>query len=380
LNYQDNLEILTLEEFIFDLQYFASPESEGRTEEPTEKKKSKAREKGQVAKSQELSQDIVTLACFFLLSFLFPYMYKEIKGFTEYIFSEAWRIKVSEFTIFQLAINVLLVFLKTSLPVMGVAFLITVVVEIIQVGWKISFQPLKPDFTKISLNPKKLLDKVFGKEALMNLFKSTGKVLIIGYLAYSLIKDAYFNFINMVYMEKLSAVIFILKLTYKLVMQTVIILLIFSICDLIFQRKKHKKGLMMTKQEVKDEMRQAEGDPLVKSKIRERQRQMSMRRMMAEVPKAEVVITNPTHLSVALKYQAEYMKAPQVVAKGADFVAMKIREIAKEHGVPLVENKPLAQSLYHDVEIGEEIPAKLYNVVAEVLSFVYRLKQKASGV
>lgn len=376
---KDKLKLLG-EEFIFDIQYFADPEAEGRTEEPTEKKKSKAREKGQVARSEELGQDIVCLVCFFLLSFLLPYIFNELRGFAIFIFDQLAYIKFSEFTVYRITFQVLLVFFKTSAPVMITAFIVAIIADIIQVGWKISFEPLKPDFKKILPNPKKLLDKVCSIKSLETLLKSVAKVVIIAFFTYHLISKEYPTLLLLPHMEILSGVTYILKVTYKLIMQTMIILIIISILDYYFQKKEHKKSLMMSKQEVKDELRQIEGDPLIKSKIREKQRKMATARMMAEVPKAEVVVTNPTHFSVALKYQAEYMVAPQVVAKGQGFVALKIREIAREHGVPLVENKPLARSLYYDVEIGEEVPAQLYHAVAEVLSFVYRLKQKVSGI
>lgn len=371
---------LIWEEFIFDIQYFASPEDEGRTEEPTEKKKTKAREKGQVARSQELGEDVVSLACFFLLSLLLPYIFGEFKEFTKFILNQVAHIKFAEFTLYEIILQMLLVFFKTSLPVIITAFVVCIIANIAQIGWKISFEPLKPDLKRILPIPKKLLDRIFSKNSLEMLLKSVVKVVIVAYLAYRLISKEYPTLLLLPNMEILSGTVYILKVSYKLVMQIMVVLMIISIFDYYFQRKEHTKSLMMTKQEVKDEMRQTEGDPLIKSKIREKQRRMAAARMMAEVPKAEVVITNPTHFSVALKYQAEYMNAPQVVAKGQGFVALKIREIAKEHGVPLVENKPLARSLYQDVEIGEEIPVQLYNAVAEVLSFVYRLKQKVSGV
>lgn len=376
---KDKLKLLW-EEFIFDIQYFASPEDEGRTEEPTQKKKSKARGKGQVARSQELGQDIVSLVCFFLLSFLLSYIYSEFREFVIFIFHQIAHIKFSEYVVYKIALQVLLVFFKTSAPVMIAAFVVCIIIDIMQVGWKISLEPLKPDFKKILPNPKKFIDKVFSTKSLEMLLKSVAKVVIITYFAYRLISKEYLTLLLLPHMEILSGTAYILKVTYRLIMQTMIILIIISIFDYYFEKKQHKKSLMMTKQEVKDEWKQIEGDPLIKSKIREKQRKMATARMMAEVPKAEVVITNPTHFSVALKYQAEYMAAPQVVAKGQGFVALKIREIAKEHGVPLVENKPLARSLYHDVEIGEEVPAQLYHAVAEVLSFVYRLKQKVSGI
>ncbi|MDI6785745.1 MAG: flagellar biosynthesis protein FlhB [bacterium] len=376
---KDGIELIW-EEYIFDIQYFASPEDEGRTEEPTEKKKSKARDKGQVAKSHDLGQDIVSLICFFLLSFLLPYIFNEFKEFTKVILKQIVYIKFTEFTVYEIVLQVLLVFFKTSAPVMFTAFVVCIIANIMQVGWKISFTPLKPDLKKILPTPKKLLDKLFSKDAFVMLLKSVAKVTVIAYFAYHLISKEYPTLLLLPHMEILSGVTYILKVTYRLIMQTMIILIIISTLDYYFQKKQHKKSLMMTKQDVKDELKQTEGNPEIKAKIKEKQRRMAMARMMAEVPKAEVVITNPTHFSVALKYQAEYMNAPQIVAKGEGFIALKIREIAKEHGVPLVENKPLARSLYYDVEIGEEIPVQLYSAVAEVLSFVYRLKQKVSGV
>lgn len=210
----------------------------------------------------------------------------------------------------------------------------------------------------------------------MDLFKSVIKVILAVYVAYSYIKDNITKILQYPQMELVESLVGFSNLTYNVLIRVLGVLLVIAIIDYFFQWRQHEKSLMMSKQELKEEYKQTEGDPLIKSKIKERQRRLAMSRMMQEVPKADVIITNPTHYAVALKYDREKFEAPYVVAKGVDLIAENIKKIAKENDIPIVENKPLAQTLYNNIEIGQMITEDLYEAVAEVLAYVYSLKDE----
>lgn len=239
-------------------------------------------------------------------------------------------------------------------------------------GWKISGKPLKPELSKF--NPINGFKRMFSKDSLFELVKSIVKVALVMYVAYSEIKDRQGELFVIYDMELLQAVALIAGLIVDVGLKTSLVYLIVGIADLIYQKHKFKEEMKMTKQEVKDEYKNTEGDPQIKGRQRQRMREASQRRMMQDVPKADVVITNPTHYAVAIRYDAEVSKAPVVVAKGEDFLAAKIKEVARENQVEIVENKPLARMLYANVNVGAEIPPELYQAVAEVLAMVYNLK------
>jgi flagellar biosynthetic protein FlhB len=245
----------------------------------------------------------------------------------------------------------------------------------VQVGSLFSWEAVQPDFSKV--NPWKGLSRLFSKQAAAELAKSIAKLMIIGWVAFVTIQKEWENIVALWNQEVGQIFQYIGRVSFNIFLKTVLIMVVLAGLDYAFQRWSHEKSLRMTRREVQDEFKQTEGDPMIKSRIRSIQRELARRRMMAEVPKADVIITNPTHLAVALQYQYKSMNAPKVVAKGAELVAEKIKEIARGHRVPLVENKPLAQTLYKTVDLGQTVPSSLYQVVADILAYVYRLRGKS---
>ena len=353
----------------FDLQLFAEGE---KTEEPTAKKRSDARKKGQVGRSQELNTAFVLLIGFFILKVLWEYIYGEIANYTTYIYGHLMQ-SVDTETVLQLFIGIMIVLAKTVLPVMFAILIMGLGINLFQVGLKFSTEAIEIKLDK--LNPINGFGRMFSKRTLVELVKSILKIVIIGFFLYNYLKDEIFVMPQFIYYDLGTSLEEIARIIFAMIFQVLAVIIILAILDFTYQKWQTTQDLKMTKQEVKDEMRQSEGDPQIKGKIRQKQRQMAMARMMQEVPKADVIITNPTHYAVALQY-SQGMTAPAVLAKGQDFVAQKIKEIAKEHKVPIVENKPLARALFAAVEVGDMVPPELYQAVAEVLAYVYRLKHK----
>ncbi len=377
-HYQNNIpkgfsrsEIKTLN-FTMDLQLFG----EEKTEQPTSKRKQEARKKGQVPHSREINSAMVLLAAFFTLRFYGPTMFAHIKDLFYIFYAEAGHHDVQG-SLQEIILQVSYSFLLIILPILVVVAVTGVLVNVLQVGPIFSSESLRPKLSK--LNPLEGFKRIFSKRSLVELFKSLFKIGLIIYMLYSSIKNEYRIFPDLMLMDVSAAVATLAMFIFSLSVKVAVMLLILAVFDLFFQRWQHTQDLKMSKKEIKDEYKQMEGDPQIKGKIREKQRQLAMGRMMQNVPGADVVITNPTHLSIALLFQNKKMAAPIVVAKGQDRIALRIREIAKEHDVPLVENKPLAQALYKTTELGQMIPVELYNAVAEVLAFVYRLKKKNVG-
>jgi flagellar biosynthetic protein FlhB len=269
---------------------------------------------------------------------------------------------------------------RIALPVLIVAFVAAILGNVVQVGFLFTVKPITPDFGRITPRFSRWLQRAFGSsEALFNLAKSVVKVVIIVAIAYLNIRGALPRITRLVMMPFALGVSLIAQLGFRIVLEAAIAMLAFSAVDYWFQRRQHRESLKMSKQEVKEERKMYEGDPLTRSRLRERMREIMRRNMLKAVPKADVVITNPTHYAVALEYNRSLMIAPTVVAKGADLVAQKIREVAQENGVPLVENKPLAQALYREVEIGDVIPEKFYDVMSTILAEVYRVSNRTAG-
>ena len=357
----------------FDLQFFAQdPE---RTEEATPRRKQEARKKGQVPRSTELNSVIVLLALFVILNFFGRWFYRELITYMEqYLSPDELNTELSDSNLGDLLIRHGVMFLRLFLPLGLGALLIGLVINLIQVGPMFTLEPLRPKFNK--LNPVAGLQRLFSPHGFVELAKSLIKLTIVAYFAYTTIRQHLFLFLDMVRQTPFDVAMAVWRIIYQVAIKICVFLLALAILDYLYQRWEYRKSLRMTKREVKDEFKQTEGNPQIKNKIRQRQREIAMRRMMQEVPKADVVITNPTHLAIALKYDSSKMSAPVVVAKGEGFIAQKIKEIATANDVVLVENRPLAQALYKTVDIGEMIPANLFQAVAEVLAYVYRLKRK----
>lgn len=365
-----------------DLQFFAQDGPGGEKTEPaTAKKLEDAREEGKVAKSKEINSAFELLGLFLMLKFLTAYFasgfiatFKEVFGKISDIVSDS----ISGFSINQaqsLMNYSCLKILSIVWPVLLVGVLISFVVSLVQVKWKPTGKPLQPKFSK--MNPAQGFKKIISKDSLFELVKSVIKIFFIGYIAYSSVKD-YADEIFILYEITLyQAIAFVGKIIIDTGIRIAIFYLVIGIADYAYTKHKFNEDMKMTKQEVKDEFKNSEGNPEIKGRQRQIMRQASQKRMMADVPKADVVITNPTHLAVAIKYDTEIATAPIVLAKGEDYLAMKIRELAKESGIDIVENKPVARMLYTNVDVGQEIPPELYQAVAEILAEIYKKKQTA---
>ena len=355
-----------------DLQLFAQE----KTEPATPKKRQEARKKGQVAKSMELPGAFVLFAAFLCL-FLFGGFMKDklLALFTAtFEYYMLWDLSIENIVSMfsRLALEGLIMLAPLLIVVLVIAFL----GNYLQIGFLLTGDPLKMKLSK--LNPIEGAKRIFSMRALVDFLKSSVKLIIVSFAVGSTLYHEKERILALAHLPLEHIFVYTAKITVSLGIQIGLILVVLAIFDYMYQRFDYEKNLRMSKQEVKDEYKKTEGDPLIKGKIREKQRRMAMQRMMQEVPKADVVITNPTHYAVALKYDAKQMEAPQVVAKGADYLALKIKEVARQHGVVIMENKPLARALYAETEIGETIPAQLFQAVAEVLAYVYKLKGKIS--
>ncbi len=347
-----------------------------RTEAPTPRRREEARRKGQVVKSTEINSAAILLAAFWLLNTVGPDVVETMQTLMQRSFTAiaANSFIHSELTFDTLKAGGLIIgslTLQTIAPLIGVLLLVGVVANLGQVGFMFSQDALKPDFHRVSLLTG--FKRVFSGRSLVELFKSSLKIVIIGFVVYKALHDNYPTIATTSRMTLTTAVSTLAQVALSVGLRVATVMVVLAAADYMFQRHEFEKGLRMTKQEIIEEMKRFE-NPQLKSRIRSRQRQLAMSRMMAAVPKADVVITNPTHLAIALRYDRAKMRAPQVVAKGEQLVAERIKEKAREHRVPLVENKPLARTLFKSVEIGQEVPPELFQAVAEVLAFVFRLK------
>ncbi|MGA2762819.1 MAG: flagellar biosynthesis protein FlhB [Spirochaetia bacterium] len=363
--------------FDVHLQWFAA-EDEGRTEEPSEHKIRKAREEGKVAKSAELSSSLVLLAGIATLGLLGDYMLRSSAEMLRFFIS------ISA-TPGAFNGSLLIAFLswaaKIGLPVLAVAFVVAILANIIQVGFLFTAKPITPDFSRVTPRFGRWMSRSFGSpEALFNLAKAVVKIVLISAIAYLNIRGEIPRLTRLAMSAFLGGVSVIAQIAFRVLLESAIAMLAFSAIDYWFQRRQHIQSLKMSRQEVKEERKMYEGDPLTRSRLRERMREIMRRNMLRAVPKADVVITNPTHYAVALEYNRALMPAPTVVAKGADLIAQRIREVAAENNVPLMENKPLAQALYREVEIGDAIPEKFYEVMSTILAEVYRLSNRSADL
>ena len=358
--------------FVFDLQRFAGGE---KTEEPTAKKRADARKKGQVGRSQELNTAFVLLIGFFSLKLLWDSIYLAIASYTTYVFANLNQ-PVDTENIVRLFIGIMEILAKTALPIMLFIMLIGLAVNFFQVG--LNFNTEAIEFKLDKLNPINGFGRIFSKRSLVELAKSFFKILVIGFFLYRFIHEQIIAMPQFMFFDLTTSLALVAEIIFRMAFIVIGVIMIMAVADYGYQNWQTTQDLKMTKQEVKDEMKQTEGDPQIKGKIRQKQRQMAMARMMKEVPKADVIITNPTHYAVALAYE-KGMVAPTVLAKGQDLVAQRIKELGREARVPIVENKPLARAIYAAVQIGDAIPQELYQAVAEVLAYVYRLKNTRRG-
>ncbi|MDY3004758.1 MAG: flagellar biosynthesis protein FlhB [Christensenella hongkongensis] len=346
-----------------------------RTESATPKKRQDARERGQVLKSTEIVMTGTLLIMFGALKLLMPVIAQGLINFSGSFFSGQYiQDEVTTESIIPVMQTMIYGFLQIMLPILAVALLAAVVVNVVQTGFLFSTKALEPKMSR--LNFFEGIKRVFSTRTLFELIKSILKVVVIGVIIYLQIEGNMPAFATMMSTNIEANILKIADMIISAAFNIMLFLAAIALMDFMFQRWRYEKDLRMSKYEIKMEMKQQEGDPQIKGKIRQKQRQMAMMRMMQDVPDADVVITNPTQYAVALKYDDAKYSAPIILAKGKDNVAAKIKEIAKENSVELVENKPLARSLYATCEVGDMIPVELYQVVAEILAQVYKAKNK----
>jgi flagellar biosynthetic protein FlhB len=355
----------------------AEAQFQEKTEKATPKRRQEARRKGQVARSRELVSVAVLGAGLLMFYFYGSYLVEQLgRGLSTGMVELATQARQDADMVTWLwhaAGN----YLRLTLPLLAALVVAAVLTNLLQVGFVWSTEPITPKLSK--LDPLQGARRLVSRQALAELAKSLGKIAVVGWVSYRTLKGEFDNLLPLSLMSSSQIGAYVGGAVLKIMQRGFWAMLVLALLDYAFQRWEYERNLKMTKQEVKEEHKQSEGDPLVKGRIRSLQRTMARKRMMAEVPKADVVITNPEHVAVALRYDPTNMPAPTVVAKGAGFLAQRIKAIAQDNKVPLVEDRPLAQNLYRSADVGEEIPVALYQAVAEVLAHVYRLQGKASG-
>jgi flagellar biosynthetic protein FlhB len=368
--------IMSLEEQLLamHLQWFAA-EDEGRTEDPTEQKIRKSREEGKVAKSPDVSGAVVMLFAVVTLGIMGRYMLDTIVDMTRFYLLLANEVDVTSNAIPMRAFY--FYFPRIVLPVAIVAFIGAIFGNVVQFGFLFTTKTITPDFKRISPNVGKWVSKSFlSVEALYNFFKSLGKVIIIGLISFGIILSRFDHLANLIRVPYQQSFLYVSQMVFLLLLVAAIVLLALSLFDYAFQRQQHLDQLKMTKQEIKEERKQFEGDPMIKGRMRQRMQELLSRNMVQNVQTSDVVVTNPTHFAIALRYDPQTMSAPTVTAKGQDEAAFRIRSVATEAGVPLIENKPLARALYREVEIGETIPEEYFEAMVIILREVYRMTGK----
>lgn len=345
-----------------------------KTEQATPKKREDARKKGQVAKSRDAASVAVLLACLAFFWFGTSGMIEKMMSLIRWLLTQSSRFNVDCNNIQDLMIGIVYKTAAILFPLFLTAFSMALLANYLQVGFVLSTESVQPKLSK--LDPVKGFKKLFSLRSLVELAKNIFKISIVGFVAYMTIMGEMKNFIPLMDQSVWGILIYIGDVAFKIVFRVCLVLIILAVFDYIYQKWEFEKNLKMTKQEVKDESKQTEGNPLIKARIKRLQRDSARKRMMASVPEADVVITNPTHLAVALRYDQTSVSAPKMVAKGAGFIAENIKDIARKNNIPIVNNKPLARVLYKSVDVDEIIPENLYRAVAEVLAFVYKMKMK----
>lgn len=363
----------------YNLQWFAKDGEGGEKTEPATAKKLKdAREDGKVTKSKELTAAFDLIVLFLVLKIFMSFVGERLVGIFSYVydrmpeFLEVNSNKLTSVAASHYLTDILFQITITILPFLLFGVAITFLVSVVQVGWKVTSKPLKPDLNKF--NPINGFKRIISKDSLFELLKSIIKIAVIFWVAYSRVKNHKEELFILYEIPLNQAIALIGSVIIDTGLYISIVYLVIGFADFAYQKHKFNEDMKMTKQEVKDEFKNTEGDPQIKGRQRRKMQETSQRRMMQDVPKADVVITNPTHLAVAIKYDADVNTAPIVLAKGEEYVAQKIKEVARENNIEIVENKPLARMLYHNVDIGAEIPPELYQAVAEVLATIYKAR------
>ncbi len=347
-----------------------------KTEQPTSRRLQDARKKGDVVKSMEIPSAAVLLLGLLTLYLMSGYLLQGMLELLRHYLSQLHAISIVPGNMLFLTIHSLQQTALLIAPLLAVLFLTALAANYAQIGFLFTTEKMAPKLEKI--DPIKGTQRMFSLQTLANTVKSIAKLVIVGFVAYREIMKNIDRFLPLMDQEAFAILVFYAEVSFWIFLKAAIIIAVLAALDYAFQRWQFMKKMKMTKQEVKEEAKMTEGDPHVKGRIRSIQMQMARKRMMTEVPKADVIITNPTRLAIALAYDSATMSAPTVLAKGAGVIAKRIKEIARQHNIPVIEDKPLAQALYKNVEINEQIPENLFQAVAEVLAYVYGLKKKSA--
>ena len=347
----------------------AEQNGQEKTEQPTSKRRSDARKEGNVFQSKEISTVVILVGVFSIIRITIPSIYREAREYLYWVYDGMARAP-EDMLNRRLVLVTVLTFLKCALPLLLVALILGIISHGAQTRFNVAFKALKPKFSK--LNPIKGMKKFFSLKNIVEVLKSLIKIVLLFILLYNILVSDMIGMAKMTDMGVLNSATYMLSMIFDLVMKVCIAFTVVAFFDFLYQRWQYEKDLKMTKQEVKEEYKQTEGNPEIKGRIRRIQRQMAMSRMIQQVPEADVIIRNPTHFAVAIKYDPEKHGAPVVLAKGQDELALRIIKTGEEHGVFIVENRPLARALYASCELDREIPAEFYGAVAEVLVYIYR--------
>ena len=351
----------------------AEESGQERTEQATAKRRQDFREKGQVAQSKEVATAALLTASLLLWAFYARHFWSDLQQVYEGLLRLLATFQATPLGVVNLAWEMGAVMARLLWPVFLMTMVVGFFASFLQVGPLFSTKVFQPDLSKF--DPIKGMSKFVSKRSAVELVKSLAKVSLIGFVAYKTVANEFETALTLSMLDLNQTLIFLGQVAFLVLAKTCGIIIVLAVIDFGFSRYEMEQKMKMTKQEVKEEFKETEGDPQLKARVRSMQQQMARKRMMAEVPKADVIITNPTHLSVAISYQRDKMDAPRIVAKGADHLAFRIREIARENHVPIIENKPVARALYKQ-EVGEEIPEEMFTAVAEVLAYVYSLKRR----
>lgn len=348
-------------------------DKDGKTEDATPKKMEDARKKGQVAKSQDLNAGVSLLVFTLALGAIGNYLFKNLYQFMQNSLSREFQLELTEPYLRGLAINSIFTYFSLFFPVAGIAIVIGIVVNLVQTGFLYTTDTLKPDIKK--LNPIQGFKNIFSKKSMITLGKNLLKLILVFYMTYNNLSKNVNKILSSGEIGFENLFFFFLAFLKEITLNIVVVMFVLGVLDFFIQKKDHKKNLMMSKDEIKEEYKQMEGSQEIKSARRQRQREMSMGRMMTGVEESTVVVTNPTHIAVAIRYDTEQDESPILMAKGAEHIAEKIREKARDFEIPIIENKGVARTLYSDVEVGENIPADLYQAIAEILVIVYEMEE-----
>lgn len=351
-----------------------------KSEEPTPHRLREAREKGQVAKSKEITTAVLLLMTYVVLRYTGEFSWKELTGMTQGILSQVPE-SANGFSLSFVGYLLIMGFKGFAfalIPIFTIAFLAAIIAEAAQTGFVFSTEALTPKLER--LNPLEGFKKIFSMQGIVETIKSILKIIIVFYIAWLAIKEDLPYVVVLMDGTPWDAIVLGGSIAYKVAIRVGLFYILIAILDYFYRRWEYMRGLKMTRQEIKEEYKRLEGDPLIKQRMRDLQRQAAYQRMMSSVPKADVVVTNPTHIAVALRYEQGKMKAPQLLAKGERKHAEKIKQIAEEAEIPIVENEPLARSIYRTTSVGQEVPRELYQAVAEVLAYLYKRKREKEAL